>query len=277
VLQPTYNPTDPQSGPTVVTHDLDKLGIGQHWTRVGGQAGLPIFDRQIPAGHGWCRALYVAEAHWPDGAELCVEVEWHPDQKIREEGSKTENEDHWRTRLSAVAEALESAGYVAQMPGPRPSPMRDTRASLLVYRIRDEVQPAACPKDGWGHLEERYPERPHWPDRSPEAELRHLLREAGLTNWSERSGYFVGNIDRFLWPSYSSVCCFVGWHPPKRATGEDQQKALSELKRFLTGAGYSLKRRTGFWRSTDWPGVFAYLPMAPETRKPPAPGMGARG
>lgn len=122
MLQPTYNPKDPQSGPTVVTHDLDKLGIGQHWTRVGGQAGLPIFSRQIPAGHGWCRALYVAEAHWPDGAELCVEVEWHPDQKIREEGSKAENEDHWRTRVSAVAEALESVGYVAQMPGPGPLP-----------------------------------------------------------------------------------------------------------------------------------------------------------
>lgn len=270
VLQSTYDATDPQSGPTVVTHDLEGLGIGQHWTRVGGQAGLPIFDRRIPPGHGWCRALHVAEAHWPDSAELCAQVDWHPDLTIRNEGSKAEYEEHWRTRVSAVSDALESLGYVVQMPGPRPTPMHDTRASLLVYRLRDRAQPADWPKDAWDHLEGRYPQRPHWPERSDEDELRRALRDAGLMDWSERTGYFVGSVDRFFWPPYSSACCFVGWRAPEHATERDQIRALSQLKRFLTDAGYTLKSRTGPWRSTDWQGVYAYLPI--ETPKvPPHP------
>ncbi|MYY82483.1 MULTISPECIES: hypothetical protein [unclassified Streptomyces] len=246
------------SGPRLVTHYLDRLGIGQRWTQLGEQHGIKVVDRMIPPGHGWCRAMHVPEALWPDGADLCVRVEWFPDPEI-EKGRLDLFEAHWRDRVAAVVMGLESVGFVVQLPGPKQSPTDRRGADLLVYRLVEGAAPVSLPADGWAHLE-RYRRRPPgWREGTPEGAVRDRLREAGmLSRVGGAAAYFARELDRFLWPPYSSEAAYVGWCPVEGASLKGYRLAMSRLDAFLHAAGYEVKVHPRPWALGDVPYVIAY-------------------
>ncbi|GGN46864.1 hypothetical protein [Streptomyces fuscichromogenes] len=234
---PVYDRTDPgRTGVALVTHHLNQLGIGEHWTQVGVQNGLRIVARKIPPGRGWCQALAVDEALWPAGADLCVQVDWHPDTDI----PAAQEDEHWRTRVSAISAALQSAGFTVQAPGPHRTPANSPYMSLLVYRISPGRAPAPCPADGWNHV----PVMPayRWSDRRPSDRLDELLHASRL------HGYSFRDLDPFLWPAFSTHVCRVQWDPPVRATQEDWVSAMVRLRHVLIASGYRIQQR---WRPWD--------------------------
>ncbi|MGI5397132.1 hypothetical protein [Streptomyces sp. CA-251251] len=62
----------------MVNYDLDELKVGENRVVVGRKDGYDLYARDIAPGNGWSRALYAPECTWPQGADLCVLVEWHP-------------------------------------------------------------------------------------------------------------------------------------------------------------------------------------------------------
>ncbi|NEA49218.1 hypothetical protein [Streptomyces sp. SID10815] len=258
---PVYDPADPESGPAFVRYHLDRLGIGEWFTKVGKQGDLDIFDRLIPEGRGWCSAMRVSEVLWPLGADLCARVQWFPDLAIQDRGDADEIAAHWRTRVPAVTAALASVGFVVQMPGPRQDPEPKTHADLLVYRLVDGAKPTVLPEDGWSHLK-RYPsyldeyrwiEGTHTFERRFETEIGGVLSRAGMRVREDRSAnYFARYLDRFYWPPYVSGCCYAGWRPTPKATVEEWEQAMSRLQRVLlqADAGYQVQAQGRPWDVT---------------------------
>ncbi|MEV8605603.1 hypothetical protein AB0465_37710 [Streptomyces griseoviridis] len=145
------------------------------------------------------------EALWPDRAEVCVRVVWHPDP-VR--GSAVEL--RWQERVRATTATLEAEGYVVQRPGPRQLPALHPSADLLVFRLPEGVRPGPVPADGWAHLE-RYPDLP---GRSAVEVVRDALFSAAKDSAGPVSrDYYVRALPRVLWPPHTLMCCLAGWIP----------------------------------------------------------------
>jgi hypothetical protein len=244
-----YDPADPSSGVALVSHQLDKLGLGEHWVQTGEQGGLRVVDRRISPGHGWCRAVGLYQALWPATADLCVEVDWYADSDV----PASEQDEHWRTRLATVTAGLESLGYVVRAPGPRRTPGVDRYQPLIVSRLPVGASLAPCPADGWDHLEVHptYERPAHDPSRR----LQTMLEDFHLTSYVTRT------LDTHLWPPYATAASVVVWSDFQDATLDDWQSAMARVRRVLRIAGYRcLDHRRPWDRAVDHlPYVIVYL------------------
>lgn len=130
---PTGTPlTIPSRASSLVVHyGLDQRKVGENRVVVGRKDGLDLHGRDIAPGDGWSRALYAPECTWPQGAHLCVLVEWHPNRRV---GSD------WTARQESVTSGLRSLGYVVERAGRPIVPANDLYASLLVYRRRASLR-----------------------------------------------------------------------------------------------------------------------------------------
>ncbi|MET7679411.1 hypothetical protein [Streptomyces sp. NPDC005423] len=251
-----YDPADPiRTAAALVNHQLDQLGLGQHWVQTGTQNGRRIVDRQIPPGHGWCRAIGLHQALWPATADLCVEVDWYPDDDI----PPSEQDDHWQTRLAAVTAGLESLGYAVRTPGPRRTPGEDRYQPLIAARLPVGASLAPSPADGWDHLKVHPIYKP--PDRDPIWRLQRTLEDSGLTSYGART------LETHHWPAYATGAWIVLWSgAPRASTADEWHSAIARVRRVLRIAGYGLLDHRRLWDPAvdQRPYVIAYLREVPE-------------
>ncbi|MEU6331532.1 hypothetical protein ABZ851_30275 [Streptomyces sp. NPDC047049] len=270
--EPTYNPADPQSAPKLVNFHLRQLGLGEQSV----DTGKGYVQRVLPDGLGWCRALALTEAAWPEGTELCVLVHWYPDAALRRNTNTgrvpPSAEEHWRDRLTATADALESLGYVVERNGPPRSPHTHWSAEFLVYRMAPGVAPLRLSPEAWAGAEPNPPhyQRSGWyPDPDPVREIEDVLGEAsvlGRCRYSfdpvqpATSGVcHVGSITQTVWPPDAELCAWLRWWPAdefERAadTGvvppgahEHWMKQTKRVQDALEQAGYTVR-----WRARPW-------------------------
>lgn len=245
-----YDPADPiRTGAALVNHQLDQLGVGQHWVQTGEQNGRAVVDRRIPPAQGWCRAVGLCQALWPATADLCVEVDWYPDLNVPSD----DQDEHWQTRLAAVTAGLESLGYVVRMPGPRRTPGVDRYQPLIVSRLPVGASLAPSPADGWDHLEVHPTYK--WPDRDPIWRLHRTLENSHLT------GYVARTLETHQWPPYATAAWIVLWSGARTATGDEWDSAMARVRRVLRIAGYGLLDHRRPWDPAvdQSPYVIAYL------------------
>jgi len=250
-----YDPADPvRSAAALVNHQLDQLGLGQHWVQTRTQNGRPVVDRQIPPGHGWCRAIGLHQALWPATADLCVEVDWHPDHDV----PAPEHDEHWQTRLAAVTAGLESLGYAVRMPGPRRTPGADRYQPLIAARLPVGASLAPSPANGWDHL--KVHPTYTWPERDPIWRLHRTLGDSHLDSYVSRT------LETHHWPPYSTGAWMVMWTGGQTATADDWHTAIARVRRVLRIAGYGLLDHRRPWDPAvdQRPYVIAYLREVPQ-------------
>ncbi|MFI8103512.1 hypothetical protein [Streptomyces sp. NPDC086023] len=269
VTEPVYDRADPQSGRALVNFHLRELGIGESKLVRTGADGQRFCRHVLPQGLGVCRAHVLTEAAWPEGAELCVTVDWAPDAALRRDGwtgrVPAGADAHWRERIAATARALESLGYVVEPSRFRCSPRCHAGAELLVYRMPAGVPPRQEPT-AWALSE---PVPPHfqrlgwYPDRSPQEIVRDALLEAGLGLFRREPSPFgqvaVRDITQTVWPPEADRCTWLTWWPAAafaRAPGtglapagaeERWRECLGRLQQALTGAGLVVRSRARPW------------------------------
>ncbi|MFD3848214.1 hypothetical protein ACFWVB_20280 [Streptomyces microflavus] len=271
---PVYDPADPQSGRAVVNYDLVQLGIGESWVHGVSAHGQRIARHVLPEGVGVCRAYVLTEAAWPEGAELCVTVDWSPDAAMRRDHRKRALPDgaleHWRERIVATARALESLGYTVE-PSRWRSPHCHPGAEFLVYRMPDGVPPREAPAERAWALSGPVP--PHYqqnfwpyPDRSPQDVVDHALRTAGWRSWEDdrESRYgrvAVRQITQMVWPPEADRCAWVTWRPSAVVLpdgAEDHwRQCLSRLRKAVSDGGLHIRTRARTWGPED--GVAEFL------------------
>ncbi|MEV6544378.1 hypothetical protein [Streptomyces sp. NPDC051665] len=250
-----YNQADPiRSAAAVVNQELDGLGLGEHWVQTTTQKGQRVIDRQIPPGYGWCRAIGLEQALWPATADLCAEVDWHPDRDV----PPSEQDEHWQTRLAVVTAGLESLGYAVRTPGPRRTPGVDRYQPLIAARLPVGASLAPSPADGWDHLEVHPTYK--WPERDPIWRLHKVLTDSHLDSYVSRT------LETHHWPPYSTGAWLVMWTGGQTATADDWHTAIARVRRVLRIAGYGLLDHRRPWDpATDQrPYVIAYLREVPQ-------------
>ncbi|MGW6202252.1 hypothetical protein ACWF9B_01155 [Streptomyces sp. NPDC055089] len=190
---PGYIPSDPQCGRALVGWDLCELGLGEElFVRVENRLRYGRSERL--ADIGVCRAYVLTEAAWPQGAELCVTVDWSPDASLRHDGDTGKvpagAEEHRRERITATAHPLESLGSVVEPSRFVCSPHHYSSAELLVYQMPDGVPPTQAAADTDWVLPKPVP--PHrqqhcwpYPEQSPEELVRNALYEAGFRTYQQ--------------------------------------------------------------------------------------------
>ncbi|MEQ4608274.1 hypothetical protein ABMX48_16555 [Streptomyces cavourensis] len=223
VTEPAYDRADPQSGRTLVNFHLRELGLGESWLIRADADGQRFCRPVVPQDLGVCRAYVLTEAAWPEGAELCVTVTWTPDAALRRDdrtGRVPDGaEDHWRTRIAATAQALESLGYVVEPSRFKCSLRYHFTAELLVYRMPAGVPPRQLPAaTAWAPSE---PAPPHYrrnswyPERSPQEVVRDALHEAGLGFFQQDRSPFgragIRDITQTVWPPEADRCAWLTW------------------------------------------------------------------
>ncbi|MFJ9795440.1 hypothetical protein [Streptomyces sp. NPDC101145] len=276
VTEPAYHRSDPQSGRALVDFHLRELGLGESWLVRVADDGQRFSRHVLPQGLGVCRAYVLTEAAWPEGAELCVTVEWTPDAALRRDDRTsrvpTGAEGHWRERIAATTQALTSLGYVVEPSRFRCSPRYHFTAELLVYRMPAGVPPRRLPAaTAWALSEPAPPhyQRSGWyPERSPAEIVRDALREAGLYSCRQDQSSPLGrigvrDITQTVWPPEADRCVWLTWWPaPAFARDPDTgllpvgtenhwHKCLDRLHQALSGAGLVLRSRARPWSSAD--------------------------
>ncbi len=217
-----------------------------------------------------CRAYVLTEAAWPQGAELCVTVTWTPDAALRRDGRTgrvpTGAEEHWRMRIAATAQALESLGYLVEPSRFRCSPRYYFTAELLVYRMPAGVPPRQRPAATAGRCPRPFPalpamglvSRPLAAGRRPRrpARGRTRLLPAGPDPFGRIA---VRDITQTVWPPEAALCVWLTWWPTTAfardpGTGlapdgaeEHWRECLDRLQQALTGAGLALRSRARPW------------------------------
>ncbi|MFI8194781.1 hypothetical protein ACIF8T_39835 [Streptomyces sp. NPDC085946] len=226
---PVYDRSDPnQSGPLVVNYDLDQLKLGENWRVTGHRDGAAVHDRDLTPGNGWCKAVYAPECTWPLGAHLCVLVQWHPDRRTISD---------WDARLDAVATGLRSRGYIVERAGRPADPNRDTRASLLVYRMEQGKTAPQRPADAWAHVPP--PRTYRWQERTPLDDLKSLVRQTRANR--NGSHLVVWDIDTALWPAEASFCALLRWLPARDTFNGTIHDMLCEVVPLVQEAGYQTR------------------------------------
>ncbi|MFG2141852.1 hypothetical protein [Streptomyces sp. NPDC048650] len=232
-VRPVYDRARPnRTAPVVVQHDLDQLKVGANPIVVGRQYGLSIVGRDIAPGDGWCRALYAPECSWPQGADICVLVEWFPDREV---GSD------WAMRLDAVSAALHSLGYIVERAGRPADPTKDEQANLLVYRMALGKTPPERPQDAWAYVPP--PRTYHWSETSP---LDQLTKDLGMKRrdtgrLQDGSRLVLWEIESALWPPLASYCARLEWRPTAGATSREIHDGRRRLVALAQAAGYQTR------------------------------------
>ncbi|OII68698.1 MULTISPECIES: hypothetical protein [unclassified Streptomyces] len=271
LAEPVYDRAEPQSGRALVNFHLRELGLGESWLVRTDVDGQRFCRHVVPQGLGVCRAYVLTEAAWPQGAELCVTVTWTPDAALRRDGRTgrvpTGAEEHWRMRIAATAQALESLGYLVEPSRFRCSPRYYFTAELLVYRMPAGVPPRQRPAaTAWALSAPVPPHYQRWdwyPDRWPQDVVRDALREAGLGFFQRDQTPFgriaVRDITQTVWPPEAALCVWLTWWPTTAfardpGTGlapdgaeEHWRECLDRLQQALTGAGLALRSRARPW------------------------------
>ncbi|MFD5109049.1 hypothetical protein [Streptomyces cinereoruber] len=271
VAEPVYDRADPQSGRAFVDFHLRELGIGESWLVRTDADGQRFCRHVVPQGLGVCRAYVLTEAAWPQGAELCVTVTWTPDAALRHDDRTGRvpagAEEHWRTRIAATAQALESLGYVVEPSRFRRSPQYHFDAELLVYRMPAGMPPRQLPAaTAWALSEPVPPHYRRWgwyPERSPQDVVRDALCEARLGFFQRGGSPFgrvgVRDITQTVWPPEADRCVWLTWWPadnfardpdtglPPDGAEEHWRECLGRLHQALPGAGLVLRSRARPW------------------------------
>ena len=255
---PGYDRNNPgRTAPRLVNHQLAHLGLGETY---------PDGQRTIPVGTGWCRALPVPEEAWPAAAELCVIVDWYPDEAYQRDTRKNRTpagaDAHWQNRIAATTEALRSIGYVAEQCGPPRTPNYHPRAELLVYRMPPGVPAPAWPANAWPSTPARpvFNDRPSYP--TPREMIDDTLRTAQISYADYRAGRpcragagcVARSITQSLWPPSATACALVMWHPDPDHVGDladHWETGTALVTQALNEAGLETRRRERPWN----PGV----------------------
>ncbi|MFI0934550.1 hypothetical protein ACH4RG_22870 [Streptomyces sp. NPDC021019] len=266
--EPVYDPADPHSGRALVNYHLVQLGLGESWVHGVSENGQRTARHVLPEDIGVCRAYVLTEAAWPNGAELCVTVDWSPDASMRRGYQKRTLPagalEHWRERIVATARALESLGYVVE-PSRWSSPHHHPGAEFLVYRMPDGVPPRETPADtAWalsGPVPPNHQETSwRYPDRSPEDVVNHALRKVGWRSWEEdRSSRFgrvgVRPITQMVWPPEADRCAWVTWWPAAvvlpDGAADHWRQCIPRLRRALSDGGLHIRTRARPWGPED--------------------------
>ncbi|MEV7284046.1 hypothetical protein AB0O01_05670 [Streptomyces sp. NPDC093252] len=248
--RPLYDRDRPNStGPLVVNHELDRLGLGDNWSVVGEQDGREVWGPVINSGDGWCRAMYAPECAWPRGAELCVVVQWFPDRELNRVGEGLGA--RWDARLDAVAVALRGAGYVVERAGRPPVPGLDPQADLLVYRMAEGEEPPVRPDGAWGAVPPRPSERSEGDSEvEPIERLRYLARTARLPFVQQM---WAREVPSCLWPPTASLCARLQWRPAPGGGARGMRKGRGEVVDFAAAAGLRTQLPE---REAPWPVEF---------------------
>ncbi|MYX26773.1 hypothetical protein GTY75_08830 [Streptomyces sp. SID8381] len=226
---PVYDRNDPaRTAPLVVNHMLDQLGIGENRTVRRHPDGYDVHDRSIAPGDGWCRALYAPECAWPEGAHLCVVVEWFPDEDFR---------STWPARFETVMATLRSHGFVVEHTGRGSVPVQYRRADMLVYQMEPGKQPPQRPADAWAYVP--LPRAYEWPERSPMDQCRLALNELGIGSGYPGYQYRAAlwDVSSVLWPPHATFCALLRWWPEPGLSAKETAEALGKL-RALVAYGY---------------------------------------
>ncbi|MGI5397108.1 hypothetical protein [Streptomyces sp. CA-251251] len=226
--RPVYDRNNPsRTAPSVVNYDLAQLKVGENRVVVGQQYGRDLVSRDIAPGDGWCRALYAPECTWPQGADLCVLVEWFPDLKV---GSD------WNARLKAVTDGLRSLDYVVEWAGRPIDPAKDLQANLLVYRMKPGKTPPRRPVDAWAYIPA--PRTYTWPEKDPLALLEGWLKQTKAVRGGGR--LMVRDIATALWPPEADRCGLARWWPAQDSA-ETVNGGLREMAMAMWDTGYRVR------------------------------------
>ncbi|MFD9248412.1 hypothetical protein [Streptomyces bottropensis] len=212
----------------MVNYDLDRLRVGENRVVVGRKDGYDLHDRNIAPGDGWSRALYAPECAWPQGADLCALVEWHPDHNV---GSD------WAARLEAVTTGLRSLDYEVERAGRPVDPTHDLRANLLVYRMEPGKTPPQRSDDAWAHV--TAPCTYKWPEVSPLNQLSHWVHDTKAA----RNGLSlaVWDIATALWPPEADFCAHLRWFPAPDTSSAEVYEGLREFSSVVQNVGYQTR------------------------------------
>ncbi|MFE0930853.1 DUF6415 family natural product biosynthesis protein [Streptomyces mutabilis] len=212
----------------MVNYDLDRLKIGENRVVVGRRGGFDLHDRDIAPGDGWSRALYAPECTWPQGAHLCVLVEWHPD---RRGGSD------WAARLEAVTSGLRALDYVVERAGQPIDPANDLHATLLVYRMEADRTPPRRPDDAWAHVPA--PRTYTWQETNPLERMEWRLKQTKAARNGAR--VMVRDVASALWPPEADLCGLARWWPSSHTSTKAVYDGLREMASVMQDAGYQVR------------------------------------
>ncbi|MEU8543026.1 hypothetical protein AB0C52_24080 [Streptomyces sp. NPDC048717] len=233
--------------------DLAKLGLAPATEM---RRGIPY--TVIPAGRGWCQAVYAPPEAWPPGAEVCAIVRWRPDAAFRRDRTTGRvpagAEIHWKLRTRAMLRDLEAAGYLAVVSGPPRSPRLHPHEDILIWRLGPGAHWSWPPHEAWDGMD---PARPnHQREYRPRARDPWALLSTTLGEYrvgSDHGRALAESIDAVLWPQQAEYCARVRWQPhPKyqRRPGDDHappgaaahwKAGVHRLTHRLTGAGYRVR------------------------------------
>ncbi|NEC71264.1 MULTISPECIES: hypothetical protein [Streptomyces] len=227
--RPVYDRNSPsRTGPLVVNYDLDQLKVGENRVVVGRKDGFDLHGRDIAPGDGWSRALYAPECTWPQGAHLCVLVEWHPDRRVSSD---------WAARLEAVASGLRSLDYVVERAGRPVDPAHDLHANLLVYRMEAGQPPPDRPDDAWAHVPA--PRTYTGPETNP---LQQMEWWTTQTKAARHGGCVtVRDVASVLWPPQADLCGLVRWWPAPGTFTAAVYDGVREVASVMQDAGYRVR------------------------------------
>ncbi|MEW2001117.1 hypothetical protein ACFWFH_34450 [Streptomyces coelicoflavus] len=226
--RPAYDRNNPsRTAPLVVNYDLDQLKVGENRVVVGRKDGYDLHHRDIAPGDGWSRALCTSECAWPQGADLCVLVEWYPDREV---GSD------WAARVQAVTDGLRSLDYVVEWAGRPMDPAKDLHADLLVYRMEPGKTPSRRPGDAWAHVPS--PRTYRWPEKSPLELLEGWLRQTKPVRNGRRLG--VWDVATALWPPEADRCGLARWWPAD-GSADAVNADLREMALTMWEVGYRVR------------------------------------
>ncbi|MFB6552664.1 hypothetical protein [Streptomyces sp. NPDC056405] len=251
--RPAYDRNDPtRTGPLVVNFDLDQLKVGENRVVVGHKDGFDLHDRDIAPGDGWSRALYAPECTWPQGADLCVLVEWHPDRRV---GSD------WGARLEAVTTGLRSLDYVVERAGRPIDPAADLHANLLVYRMEPGKAPPRRPADAWAHVP---PPRTYtWPETNPLDLLERWLKQSKAARNGVR--LMVRDVASALWPPEAELCGLARWWPAPDTFTTAAYDGLREMASVMQDASYRVRtQERALPDAVEWVDLLVYREATPD-------------
>ncbi|GAA1979207.1 hypothetical protein [Kitasatospora viridis] len=281
--EPPYEPVRPFGARHIVNEDLMRLGLGEGVDAQG--------HRVLPKGLGWCQALQAPEECWPDGAELCVVVNWYPDVAHRPQYSNdyrkrtipTGAAAHWEKRIAATVAALESLGYVAEFHSDLWTPTHHPGAEILVYRMAPGVEPPRKPANAWATYGPARPNFEYGINKAAyeQERVRRVLEAARLMMqnyvYGERplekvpsrigKGCVVWDLKPTLRPLGAVDCAHVAWFPdPQLARYQEHwTEAQTLITATLREDGYATRARKEPWGPGSASlGIVAWKNVEPE-------------
>ncbi|CAN3978224.1 hypothetical protein [Kitasatospora purpeofusca] len=254
------------------------------------KSGLAAYDRttdglhftRVTHGLGWCQAAATPPEAWPPGATQCLRVFWYPDPAFQRDPRTGRvpagATSHWTTGAEAALAAVRALGFRAAVTGPPQQPERNTSVDILIWQPGPGTPQEWPPAGAWDAVPPTRPNFvdgwPRWPDRTPQQEIRHVLRNA-RTQRQVADCPAVGEAtawpaDGALWPPFAFACARVVWQPDVRfarrpdgtvpaGAAEHRQDGLRQMHNDLRTAGYRVQQaQTPPPDQHDWIAVLAW-------------------